>query len=127
MNFEAVVNGLTDTKTVKELKLTKCCSQAKNEKLVPPFTSQTSSGIKPSDGNESVDEIEAKSAMLKIFTYLFASSGVNKKDIDIMRDFVYGKSSRQRFFDWLCQWANFYETKKKSDSNEIVVREKQMK
>ena len=119
------MNGLSDTKTVKELKLAKCCTKAKDEKLVPSFTSQLSIGIKPSDCNASINEIEAKTAILKIFTHLFASSGVNQKDIEIMKDFVYGKSSRKRFFYWLCQWANFYETKKKADSNEIVIREKE--
>ena len=127
INIETVVNGLSDTKTVKELKLAKCCTKAKDEKLVPSFTSQLSIGIKPSDCNASINEIEAKTAILKIFTHLFASSGVNQKDIEIMKDFVYGKSSRKRFFYWLCQWANFYETKKKADSNEIVIREKETK
>ena len=76
-NVEAVVNCLTDTKTVKELKLTKCCTQAKDEKLVSTFTTQTAINIKPSDGNESVNEIEAKTAILKFFFVIKKKKVIN--------------------------------------------------
>ena len=120
-DVQNIVDCLTESKTVNELQLVKCCAEAKDENQVPAFSSHNPIGIQKSDGNSKVNEIEKKTAILKIFTHLFAASGVNRKDIGVMKDFLYGKSSSKRFFCWLCQWAYFYETKKNPDSQEIVV------
>ena len=94
---------------------------------MPVFTTNNPIGIKQSEKKAKMNEIEIKSAVTKLFFYLFAPSGANKKDIEMMKDFIYGKSSLQRYFKWLCQWAKFSETKEKIGANEVIVRENENK
>ena len=94
---------------------------------MPVFTTNTPIGIKQSEKRAMMNEVETKSSLTKLFFFLFAPSGANKIDIEIMKDFLYGKSSIHRYFIWLCQWANFSVTKEKRGVSEVIVREREIK
>ena len=124
-HVQIVLNELSVTTTMKQLKIDQCLIPAKDEKCVPHFTLNSPMYIKQSEKKTRASENLSKSDMLKLFVLLFAPSGVNKKDIEIMKDFLYGQSSPQRFLMWLFQWASFLETKERTESIEMIVKEKE--
>ena len=125
--FLSVLCSVTEIKTVNQIKITKCFTPAISKESMPVFITNIPIGIKQSEKRAMTNEIETKSSLTKLFFFLFAPSGANKIDIEIMKDFLYGKSSIQRYFKWLCQWAKFSETKEKIGASEVIEREKENK